>query len=522
MRASRLGRAPHSDAWWGAVRVGGPSDQAIPGAELEIQGSRARVGKAAGITAAAGSGGREPGSRKQPPVPRGLPQTSGAPRRDLHASPDWTGLGPPGLRSRPLRAAWLWGALPGWAGVLLIALAVGIGTVVTVEANRPPGLVLCVSLLAGSVLASLWVRPSAVYVIFPVPAPVYVVAASIAGLIHDRGVDSSRTFLALNFVQWIASGFLAMVAATAAAAAITGYRWLHRKTRATSSSVTSDRHAARLRRLHPHTRRRLAFHSVCLLIVVFQLVPEAPLLVAANRDERYDRPTEAMTVLRERDPRILGGRDLLAGGTWLAVNEHGLVAGLNNQPSAAGRDPAKRTRGELPLAFAKYADAAEAVAVVGAKLNPADYNPCWMLVGDRHSLFSVGLAGGDQPEIEQLEPGLHILENVPLGAPSAKVDLVRRLVGSARPPGAGAAQMTAALEQVLRSHEPAVPVPVTDDTGRIRPAELSAPCVHTPGHGTRSSTSVTVPIVGMPVVAVADAPLCQGELHDRTCLWSVG
>src|SRR5258708_16723487 len=119
---------------------------------------------------------------------------------------------------------------------------------------------------------------------------------------------------------------------------------------------------------------------------MFQVAPDAPLIVAANRDERLDRPAVPMTVLREHGPRIVGGRDELAGGTWLAVNEHGVVAGLTNQPSADGRDPGKRTRGELPLAFTQHASAADAVDAVCATLDPAAYNPCSMLVPDRPPL----------------------------------------------------------------------------------------------------------------------------------------
>ncbi|HEY7920407.1 MAG TPA: NRDE family protein, partial [Streptosporangiaceae bacterium] len=126
---------------------------------------------------------------------------------------------------------------------------------------------------------------------------------------------------------------------------------------------------------------------MCLLIALSGVVPGVPLLIAANRDEMYQRPADPITVLRPAQPRILGGRDELAGGTWLAVNEHGVVAGLTNQPTEA-RDPAKRSRGELPLAFAAYPDAKTAVTEVCARLDPADYNPCWMLVGDRHALFS--------------------------------------------------------------------------------------------------------------------------------------
>ena len=139
---------------------------------------------------------------------------------------------------------------------------------------------------------------------------------------------------------------------------------------------------------------------------MFQVVPGAPLIVAANRDERLDRPAIPMTVLRPSDPRILGGQDLLAGGTWLAVNEHGVVAGLTNQPSADGRDPTKRSRGELPLAFAVHRTATEAVDAVIADLDPAAYNPCWMLVGDRDALFAIGISGVGKPsEVEQLGAG---------------------------------------------------------------------------------------------------------------------
>jgi uncharacterized protein with NRDE domain len=260
---------------------------------------------------------------------------------------------------------------------------------------------------------------------------------------------------------------------------------------------------------------------VCLLIALFQTVPGAPLMVAANRDERLDRPAVAMTVLQEAGPRILGGRDELAGGTWLAVNEHGVVAGLTNQPSADGRDPGKRSRGELPLAFARHKTAAEAVAAVAAELDPARYNPCWMLVGDRQSLFSVGVAGGSRPAVEQLGPGLHVLENAALRAPSAKADLVRLLVSEerARQADPGPAGTQAALDAVLRIHQPAVAEPRTDPMGRTWPPAISAPCVHTEAYGTRSAMTVCLLASGLPVVRVADGQPCEAPFLEVTGLW---
>jgi len=269
---------------------------------------------------------------------------------------------------------------------------------------------------------------------------------------------------------------------------------------------------------------------VCLLIALFQVVADAPLIVAANRDERYARPAVTMTTLRSYRPRILGGRDELAGGTWLAVNEHGLIAGLTNQPSPAGQDVTKRSRGEIPLAFAAYRSAAEAVTAVCAELNPADYNPCWLLVGDRHSLFSVGLTGGSRPEVEELAAGLHVLENAPLRAPSAKTAQVTRMVTAeraARLRGPGltenAATAADALAAVLRDHRPAAGPGTTGTTapdGPARSPALSAACVHTPEYGTRSALIATVPAAGPRLLRLADGPPCVAAFQDVTGWWA--
>jgi uncharacterized protein with NRDE domain len=255
---------------------------------------------------------------------------------------------------------------------------------------------------------------------------------------------------------------------------------------------------------------------------MFQVVPGAPLIVAANRDELYERPSVAMTVLRERGPRILGGRDELAGGTWLAVNEHAVLAALVNQPSAEGRDPTKKSRGLLPIAFASYRSAGEAVGRVAPTLDPADYNPCWMLIGDRDSLYSVGVAGGHRAEVEQLEPGRYILENLPLRASSAKVDQVARLIDRAlaQQPDASPASVVAALESVLSNHEPAIKDPQLLPDGRVRPPEISAACVHTSLHGTKSATTVCVPTKTAPRIRVADGHPCEVPMRDVSDLWT--
>ena len=254
---------------------------------------------------------------------------------------------------------------------------------------------------------------------------------------------------------------------------------------------------------------------VCLLIALFGVVPDVPLLIAANRDEMYQRPADPITVLHATQPRILGGRDELAGGTWLAVNEHGVVAGLTNQPTGA-RDPAKRSRGELPLAFAAYPDARTAVTEVCARLDPAAYNPCWMLVGDRHALFSVEVSGGHRAAVEELPPGRYVLENAPLWQPSAKQQRVAGLVAALDEAG----RVEAGLAAVLRDHQPATGPEPGGPGGWARPAELSAACVHTERYGTRSAMIVSVGQAGEPRVSVAAGPPCVTLLLDVTGMWS--
>src|SRR6185312_13135531 len=147
-----------------------------------------------------------------------------------------------------------------------------------------------------------------------------------------------------------------------------------------------------------------------------------PLVVGANRDERYARPASPMTQWSV-EPRLLAGRDEAAGGTWLAVTERGVVAGLTNQPAASGRDPTKRTRGELPLLLAAHDSATAAVEEFATRVNPGDYNPCSLLIGDRDSLYAVELRdGGRAPEVLELSGGRYVLENRPFGLATAKTE----------------------------------------------------------------------------------------------------
>jgi uncharacterized protein with NRDE domain len=212
------------------------------------------------------------------------------------------------------------------------------------------------------------------------------------------------------------------------------------------------------------------------------------------------------------DPlRTLSGRDLLAGGTWLAVNQRGVVAGLTNKPLLEGRDPARRSRGSIPLDLTACHGAAAAVAAFQSSTLPQEFNPCWALAGDRTSLYSLDLTGADRVVGVELPPGVHVLENKALGEPSAKVDHVKEAIGDLR--GRAIDDVALVLRDVLRDHTETQPA-AGDTAEARRRAQISACCVHSDDYGTRSSMVIRVPRAPLadPEVWASNGPSCTTPL----------
>ena len=253
--------------------------------------------------------------------------------------------------------------------------------------------------------------------------------------------------------------------------------------------------------------------------MIFRLLPQLPLVVAANRDERYDRAASPLGV-RSYQPRILAGRDEQAGGTWLAVNEHGVVAGLTNQPASGGKDLTKRSRGELPILLTGYDSARSATEGLVRRVEPSEYNSCCLLVGDRDSLFSIEVSSAGTLAVAELGPGRHVLENSPIGARTAKTEFTMRQLDQIGDLGEDA--LREQLAKLLADHS--IPDSLLLDEGqemRIRPPEATSACVHTEGYGTRSSMIVVVPqtLGSRPRVQVADGPPCVTPFRDAAQLW---
>lgn len=152
---------------------------------------------------------------------------------------------------------------------------------------------------------------------------------------------------------------------------------------------------------------------MCTVILGFQVLPGAAILLGANRDERLARPAEGFALRQRGAMRFVAPRDLKAGGTWLGINAHGVLAAITNRFGPAP-DPARRSRGEL-VELALESDSASAAAARIGALSVDEYNGFHLLAADAHDALIVwnDLQGMHR---ERLEPGIHVLTERSLGA----------------------------------------------------------------------------------------------------------
>ncbi|MCA9602568.1 MAG: NRDE family protein [Myxococcales bacterium] len=254
---------------------------------------------------------------------------------------------------------------------------------------------------------------------------------------------------------------------------------------------------------------------MCLLVVLHRVHVTAPLVVAANRDEFIGRPATPMGLLQEA-PRIYGGRDETAGGSWLTFNQHGVFAGITNRPGAP-RAPGLHSRGEWPIALAKHPTASIAAEAFVSAFKPREFSPGWLLVGDSTELFHIDMTG-DTATVRALEPGVHALENVPLDVASPKSVAARAAAEAVlAQPWDEARDGLAAL---LRSHEvPAGAVGFERVDGMSIPLETHARCVYAGPYGTRASAIARLEAGHIGAIWWTDGPPCT---HPFTLLEGVG
>jgi len=217
--------------------------------------------------------------------------------------------------------------------------------------------------------------------------------------------------------------------------------------------------------------------GMCTLIIGRDVVVPGSILLGANRDEDPGRASDPPGVLSEA-PRLIGGRDRRAGGTWLAVREARAVVAILNRPDRAvepePHPPDRRSRGSLVLEVAA-AEAAPSAAVAAsvapgpggatpgdglseaalrravAALGTARYRPCTLLFATPESCWLMALESDGAPRFEPIARGWHVLTHADLddALEPRTARLTRELAGFMP---SSLDQAGRRLEELLRSH----------------------------------------------------------------------
>ncbi|HKO56651.1 MAG TPA: NRDE family protein [Thermoanaerobaculia bacterium] len=144
---------------------------------------------------------------------------------------------------------------------------------------------------------------------------------------------------------------------------------------------------------------------MCLVVVAHRVSPRFPLIIAANRDEDHDRPALPAGWWTDA-PDILGGRDALAGGTWLAVTRSGRFAAVTNLRFAAR--PSAPSRGRLVAEFLR-SDAAPLAYLRDVETRMHDYAGFHLIAGVAGE--SVAYVTNAEEEAHEWAPGIHAVSN---------------------------------------------------------------------------------------------------------------
>ena len=235
--------------------------------------------------------------------------------------------------------------------------------------------------------------------------------------------------------------------------------------------------------LQAAARARLAENPVmCLILFAYAHHPDYRLVLAANRDEFYQRPTASLAFWKDY-PDILAGRDLQQMGTWMGVTRRGRLAAVTNYREARPQHPDAPSRGALVTDFlTSDLPPGDYLAQIQAKSHR--YNGFNLIVGDADSLYYYSNRGG---RIQALAPGIYGLSNHLLDSPWPKIEQ-----GKAELSGLLQDGQPVDAERVLQllQHQNQVPDHLLPQTGVSLDWErvLSPIFITSPTYGTRCSS----------------------------------
>lgn len=164
---------------------------------------------------------------------------------------------------------------------------------------------------------------------------------------------------------------------------------------------------------------------MCLLLIAVDVVPDVPLLLLGNRDEFHERASATARPWSE-DERIIGGRDLVAGGSWLAVRADGRFAAVTNLRTGVPAT-APRSRGWLVRDFV-LGDETPPQFLERVREDIEHYGPFNLVLGDCDNAFVLGSANA---HAQRLQSGIHVISNGPIGVHWPKTERLQRRFAAA-------------------------------------------------------------------------------------------
>ncbi|EMA38718.1 NRDE family protein [Halobiforma nitratireducens] len=255
---------------------------------------------------------------------------------------------------------------------------------------------------------------------------------------------------------------------------------------------------------------------MCTLTLAWQVFDDAPVAVAANRDESLERDSRPPSVY-STDPLIVAPRDAEAGGTWIGYNERGVFAGITN--GWVGADLAgERSRGLLVADILTADSAREAVSVVEQATAADEYDAFNLVIADADDAYCVRW-GGDLERLS-FDPGVHVVVNVAVDD-DARIPPERTEAARAQADNARAVRHALTVE-TDGTGEPTETVDGwLERAGTVLADHEYGVCVHRNGFGTRSSSLIALADGGNeeggPVAAsysFAAGPPCRTEYES--------
>ena len=203
-----------------------------------------------------------------------------------------------------------------------------------------------------------------------------------------------------------------------------------------------------------------------------------PLILAANRDEMTGRPWLPPGRHWPDRPETVAGQDQLSGGSWLGVNDHGVVAAVLNRTGSG-----KRSRGELVLDALDHADARDAAEAL-SEIDPHAFRSFNLVVADDQEAYWLSARNGAlRVELHPIPEGVSIITSQDLnehGAPRTRTFLPKFRAAAAPDPNSGD---WAAWESLL----------ATCDEDAVPPFNDTMCIVTDRGYGTVSSSLIALP-----------------------------